>query len=58
MFAFYESECEERENGKKRIWCNYGWKLPELELGNRYPSTGNTESQTRQTKTSPYKSIS
>lgn len=37
---------------KNRIWCNYGWKLPELELGNRYPSTGNTESQTRQTKTS------
>ena len=44
MFEFYESECEEREKGKKRIWCNYGWKLPELELGNRYPSTGNTES--------------
>ena len=37
-------EWEEREKGKKCVWCNYGWKFPELELGNRYSSTGNTES--------------
>ena len=38
-----DSEGEEKEEGWKFIWWNYGWKLLKPEEGNRYPGTGSTE---------------
>ena len=37
-------EGPEREKGIKNVFEKiYGWKLPKLKEGNRYPGTGNTE---------------
>ena len=45
----------EREH-QKCVWINYGWKVPKLKEGNRYPDTGSTEDPKQdETKQTHYK---